>query len=169
MDVLSSFIEWFLIYYTAPMVANASPVLVSGSRLIDGGRYWRDGYPVFGPGKTWDGFFIGVFMGWLSSIPVYFYTLNPFFLVVSVFAAVSALLGDLAGSFIKRRLGIRRGDPAPVLDQLDFALMASLYYWFVSPGFRRIDYILYSLLVILFLHVMTNNIAYFLGVKDRRW
>jgi CDP-2,3-bis-(O-geranylgeranyl)-sn-glycerol synthase len=80
------------------------------------------------------------------------------------------LFGDIIGSFIKRRFGLKRGDPAPVLDQVDFALMASLYYWFTRSGFAGEPYfILYSLLLILFLHILTNNIAYYLGVKDRRW
>ncbi len=169
MDAVSSFIEWFLEYYAVPMLANAAPVLVHGSRRIDCGLVLGDGRPLLGAGKTWEGFFMGVFMGWLVSIPIYYYFENPYIPIVSVFAAASALIGDMVGSFIKRRLGIPRGDPAPVLDQLDFALMSSLYYWFVSPGFRRPDYILYSLLIILVLHVLTNNTAYYLGLKDRRW
>jgi CDP-2,3-bis-(O-geranylgeranyl)-sn-glycerol synthase len=34
--------------------------------------------------------------------------------------ALGAPLGDLIGSFLKRRLNLERGAPAPIIDQLDF-------------------------------------------------
>ena len=38
-----------------------------------------------------------------------------------------ALLGDALGSFIKRRMGIGRGKPAPILDQIDFLIVATCF------------------------------------------
>lgn len=169
MNPIATFIEWFLKYYLSPMVANASPVLVSGRYKIDLGRRFIDGKPLFGAGKTWEGFIVGAYMGFLASIPIQLYTSNEYTVLTGFLASVTALIGDIIGSFIKRRLGIKRGDPAPILDQLDFALMSTIYYWFSTPGFQRIDYIVYSLILILILHILTNNIAYYLGVKDRRW
>lgn len=169
MDAVLSFMEWFLKYFLPPMIANASPVLLRGGRPVDGERRFIDGKPLLGPGKTWQGVIIGVYMGTLSSLPISVYLESIIHMVNGFAASISALLGDMIGSFIKRRLGIPRGEPLPFLDQLDFALTASLYYWLVDPGFRRPDYLFYSLLLVLVLHITTNNVAYVLGVKDRRW
>ncbi len=170
MNQLVSFIEWFLEYYLPPMIANASPVLVNGRHRIDLGYMFIDGRPLLGAGKTWEGLVVGLYMGFLASIPLYIYFDNVYILLNGSIASLTALIGDMIGSFIKRRIGLKRGDPAPILDQLDFALMATLYYYYVAPGFQqRPYYILYSLLIILLLHILTNNIAYYIGVKDRRW
>ncbi len=170
MNIVVDFITWFLRFYLSPMVANASPVLINGRYRIDKGIVLWDGKPLLGAGKTWEGFIIGVYMGFLASLPLYFYFYDTRIVLDGLFASIMALLGDMIGSFIKRRMGIKRGDPAPILDQLDFALMATLYYWFTCSFFAsHIYYIFFSLLLILGLHVLTNNIAYYLGVKDRRW
>jgi CDP-2,3-bis-(O-geranylgeranyl)-sn-glycerol synthase len=168
-NALVEFIEWFLLFYGPPMVGNSAPVLLAGRHPVDGGRLWRDGRPILGPGKTWEGLIIGVYLAWASAILLYYYFGDPMVFIIGLVGGVSALVGDMIGSFIKRRLGLKRGDPFPIVDQLDFALMASIVYWPLSPLFRRIDFISYSLLIILVLHVATNNIAFYLGVKDRRW
>ena len=51
-------------------------------------------------------------------------------IIIGFLLGFGALVGDALGSFLKRRLGIGRGKPAPFLDQLDFIIVALI---FVSP------------------------------------
>ncbi|ABN69724.1 protein of unknown function DUF46 [Staphylothermus marinus F1] len=165
------FIYWFLKYYLSPMIANASPVLVKGIHRIDFSHIFIDGKPLFGKNKTWEGFYVGVLMGFLTSIGIGIILCEEEYILIGLGSSIFALIGDLLGSFIKRRMNIASGEPLPIIDQLDFALMATLYYYFlgIEEFISYPLYILYSLIIILALHIITNNIAYYLGVKDKRW
>jgi CDP-2,3-bis-(O-geranylgeranyl)-sn-glycerol synthase len=92
---------------------NLGAVLFAGTTPLDQGRTLRDGRRLLGAGKTVcgaaGGLLVAVAAGCAAG--VYF----PFALLV----ATGALLGDLVGSFVKRRLGWARGEPVLFLDQLD--------------------------------------------------
>ena len=85
-------------------------------------------------------------------------------LILGFILAFGALLGDAVGSFIKRRLGISSGKPAPFLDQLDFVIMSLLLISFIVP--LSIDFVLIIAFITLILHLSSNTIAYLLGIKD---
>lgn len=146
-------------------VANAAPVVLGGGRPIDGGRKYADGRPIFGPGKTIRGFVAGLIAGsvfaMLQGVAVgllYSYSLRGFLL------ALGALTGDLLGSFIKRRMNLERGAPAPVLDQLGFVVLALL---FASPLFTPSwEVVLTILIITLPIHLATNFIGHKLKLKD---
>ncbi|MET1159442.1 MAG: CDP-2,3-bis-(O-geranylgeranyl)-sn-glycerol synthase [Thermoprotei archaeon] len=164
------FMYWFIKFYLSPMIANASPVLVRGNKRIDSGKVFIDGKPLFGPNKTWEGFLLGFYLGSLTSLLVALLYRDELLILIGSGASLSALLGDLTGSFIKRRLGIKSGDPLPLLDQLDFAVFASLYYTLLDlREFYKPLYVLVSLVIITVLHILTNRVAYLLGVKDKKW
>ncbi|MCS7127870.1 MAG: CDP-2,3-bis-(O-geranylgeranyl)-sn-glycerol synthase [Sulfolobales archaeon] len=168
---LSAFLENFIKFYGAPMIANAMPVLINGSKPIDGGRLWIDGKRVFGDGKTWEGLTTGLLGGYMASLALSTYFNSTSLIPVLLTASAAALLGDLTGSFIKRRLGLRRGDPAPLLDQLDFALFATLTHLALGnlSIFNDLSFIALSLAAIALLHIATNYIAYTLKLKNRPW
>lgn len=166
------------------MVANASPVLSKGSHPIDHGRLYRDGNRLFGDGKTYEGLVTGLIAG--SSVAVIESTFTSYpieWAITGSFMAAGALLGDLFGAFIKRRLGMKRGAPAPLLDQLDFVLGAYLFgimINFVLTGQAsvfgdtldpalQLRIVETSLYLIPALHVATNVGAYVLGLKDHPW
>ncbi len=89
---------------------------------------------------------------------------------LAVFAmCVAALLGDLLGAFIKRRLGLPRGAPAPLLDQLDFLLAALLALWLIQPSVLRAIYVVIAVIITPPIHLATNTIAYLLGLKREPW
>ena len=95
---------------------------------------------------------------------------NPLFHValLRVFlVSLGAPLGDLIGSFFKRRLNLERGAPAPIIDQLDFLLGAIFLAYIIFP----LDwmYILFALLITLLLHVLANTLAYKLGYSKEPW
>jgi len=178
MDVLNTvaFALWFILPAYA---ANASPVALGGGRPIDGGRKFLDGRPIFGPGKTVRGFAAGVAVG--VAVGVVLCLLHPFllgnrepvpglhsfssYLLLSSLLSLGALTGDLLGSFLKRRLGMARGDPAFLLDQLGFLVLALLFaYPFFRPSWAMT---LFLLLLTPGLHLGTNILAYKLGMKER--
>ncbi len=106
-------------------------------------------------------------------------TLNSFSSWIGPVAtlAFGALLGDLLGSFIKRRLGIERGRKAPVLDQYDFVLGAFLLTGATFPGWVLAHYMLneavFGLILIIVLtpvlHRVVNVIGYRIGKKEVPW
>ncbi len=169
MDV--ELINLFIKYYIAPMVANAMPVFIREGRPIDGGRAWLDGRRLLGDGKTWEGFITGFIGAYLASLTVSVYVDDLGFFYKALVASTTGLLGDIFGSFIKRRIGLKRGDPMPVLDQIDFALAATLAYILLGEHvlLKKPYFILYSLIAITLLHILTNAIAYMLKLKNKPW
>ena len=108
------------------ITANAAPVLLHtlfGKRLslaIDGGRKFFDGRPVFGSSKTVRGL-IGsllctILVAELLAMPV----------ITGLLIACGAMMGDLASSFIKRRVGMKPSTQAMGLDQIPEALLPLL-------------------------------------------
>ncbi len=169
--VIYNFVLWFLKYFLPPMIANASPLLVNGRHRIDFGKNFIDGRPILGKSKTWEGLIVGVYMGGITALALSIILNDISLILVGLGASFSALMGDMVGSFIKRRVGLESGAPFPFLDQLDFALMTILYYYIIGYNevLLRIDFIIYSLILILILHIVTNNIAYYIGIKSTRW
>ena len=173
------------VYFMLPAyVANLSGLAFGGGTPVDGGKECKDGRRLIGNGVTWKGFqngtiigtlvgvllgIIGTFFGDLSvltggiiNLPVYGSVVGG--LVLGFLMAFGALLGDLVGSFIKRRIGLQSGEPAPIMDQLDFvvgALVLSLLVVRISWKF----FLIIAILSIV-LHLGANIVAYLLGIKD---
>ena len=149
--------------------ANAVPVIVGGGRPMDFGKNFFDGKPFFGKNKTFRGFFfglaVGVFVGLVESL-VFSYPV-PFSVLFSVLSPLGALFGDLAGAFLKRRLGIAPGDLLPIVDQVDFVVGAILFslplaiiYWELTVA---------VIIITPPIHLLTNFLAYKLKLKENPW
>ena len=159
---------------------NPIAALFGGGRPIDGGRVLRDGYRVLGNGKTWRGFAAGVLAGLAIGaveiavqgypLPVPLPVLTP--LAVLALAA-GALLGDMAKSFFKRRLGKDRGAAWPVVDQFDLVVGAFVLLALLEPGWIAANVTLPILVFILILtpllHRVMNLIGYAAGIKEEPW
>jgi CDP-2,3-bis-(O-geranylgeranyl)-sn-glycerol synthase len=80
---------------------------------------------------------------------------------------LGTMFGDVTGSFIKRRIGIKPGDPALLLDQLGFLIFAFVFAGTVTP----IDTGIMILLVVLtpIFHFLTNFFGYTLKLKEHPW
>jgi len=153
---------WFIL---PAYVANASPVVLGGGRPIDGGRRLADGRPIFGPGKTVRGFLGGLLAGTAAGGIQAAIAGSAVFLLAGFLLSLGALCGDLLGSFIKRRIGLERGRPAPPLDQLGFLLFAILFVLPVRAPSAQVFLIL--LAVTPAVHLAANFLAHLLGLKDR--
>lgn len=172
---------WRALYFViSPYAANAFPPLARGKHPMDFGKKFLDGNRIFGDGKTWEGFFAGLVFGtFCGTIAWLFYDkLNAIALAhnfsmpyISPFSAfvlsLGALLGDLIGSFIKRRFGMERGAPAPLLDQLDF-LSGSL---FLGSFVTEVSFgiVVWSIPLTLIIHRIANIIGYLLKLKKEPW
>lgn len=92
-----------------------------------------------------------------------------------ILCAYGAAIGDLIGSFLKRRFNLESGAPAPVIDQLDFALFAIILtsipalllpelFWIPD-----INIIIFLLILTPSVSVIANTVAFILGLKDVPW
>jgi len=154
-----------LVFILPAYCANAIPVLLGGGHPIDGGRVFPDGRPVFGSHKTIRGFVSGLLVGTLVGFGL---SLVIDYSVLLGFAvSLGALLGDLLEAFVKRRLGYAPGASFPVADQLDFVLGALLFSLLVSPPSWQVALVV--LVITPPIHLLTNFVAYHLGVKKEPW
>jgi len=85
-------------------------------------------------------------------------------ILIGFLLGFGALLGDALGSFLKRRLGIGRGKPAPILDQLDFLIVALILVSFVVE--LNVFFVVIAIVLTLVMHLIANGGAYLLGLKD---
>jgi CDP-2,3-bis-(O-geranylgeranyl)-sn-glycerol synthase len=164
MEIATLIIEALKFIFPA-YCANALPVITGGGPPLDFGKKFFDGKPLFGKNKTLRGFFfglaIGIMVGLLESI------LFGYPLLFSVLSPLGALMGDLAGAFLKRRLGIAAGGLLPIVDQVDFVVGAILFslplkvmYWELAIA---------VLIITPPIHLFTNFLAYKLKLKNNPW
>ena len=164
MEIATLIIEALKFIFPA-YCTNAVPVIVGGGPPLDLGKNFFDGKPIFGKNKTFRGFFfglaIGVTVGLVESI------LFGYPLLFSVLSPLGALMGDLAGAFLKRRLGIAPGGLLPIIDQVDFVIGAILFslplpmmYWELAIA---------VIIITPPIHLFTNFLAYKLKLKNNPW
>jgi len=164
----------YALYFILPAYcANAAPVIFGGGRPIDAGRIFIDGKPILGSHKTVRGFFAGLIVGTLVGFVLQI--VSPLQSVLFRYDAslgfvlsLGALVGDLFDSFIKRRLGFPPGSAFPILDQLDFIVGALIFSLMVSP-LPSLHIILIVLIITPPIHLVTNFLAFLLGVKSAPW
>ncbi|MCS7120079.1 MAG: CDP-2,3-bis-(O-geranylgeranyl)-sn-glycerol synthase [Nitrososphaerota archaeon] len=166
LEVLSS------LYYIFPAYcANAAPVIFGGGHPIDCNKKFCDGKPIFGSHKTIRGFLsgivIGVLVGWVQESLTPIIGVHGGGVILGLALSFGALVGDLLGSFIKRRLGMEPGSHLPVSDQIDFVLVALLFGYLVKP----ISLTQTIIIIVLTgpIHVIVNFFAYLLRLKDTPW
>jgi hypothetical protein len=116
------------------VITNGAPVLASlllGRRFnqpLDYNLQFTDERPLLGPTKTVRGIVSAIF---LTTLMAPLFGLSP--AQGSLFALL-AMSGDMASSFIKRRLGISSSHSAPLLDQLPETLLP---LWIMHPVLKE--------------------------------
>ncbi|MDN7013058.1 CDP-2,3-bis-(O-geranylgeranyl)-sn-glycerol synthase [Methanoculleus sp. FWC-SCC3] len=161
-------------------VPNSAAALFGGGRPIDLGRTFSDGRRIFGDGKTYRGFFGGILSGVLVGL-IEIWAVTAFslgalpqqtFLSVTLLAT-GALLGDLAKSFLKRRLGKGRGESWFLADQYDLVVGSFLLLLIFDPLWLSwnitIPIAVWIIVMTPLLHRVVNIIGYYIGVKEVPW
>ncbi len=175
---------WFMLPAYIP---NSAAVLFKGKTPMDFGKNFFDGRRILGRGKTWRGFFggalSGVFIGIIQNylapfLPQsYFPQFSPDIIAalgILFCLSFGAMMGDSLGSFIKRRIGIKSGGRAFLLDQLTFVFIAWLivyifYPSFFNRAFNNVPAVVTILILTPLIHRIVNIIAYKMGKKPVPW
>ena len=170
------------LYFILPAYfSNGGALAFGGGTPVDFGKYDKNGDRWIGDGVTWRGLVAGTLIGIITGAvqgyiaPMILSEIGSLIItpiitdvnsgiLIGFLLGFGALLGDALGSFLKRRLGIGRGKPAPILDQLDFIIVALLLVYPIV----KFDWIFFVIAIILTLiiHSIANGIAYLLGIKD---
>lgn len=184
MDFLTSI--FYAIYLMIPAYfANGSALVFGGGTPIDFGKNAWDNRRIAGDGCTWRGLIGGGLLGTivgglLGLLADYGIASSLFYIIASQITFISgnflkglligfllgfgALIGDVIGSFIKRRLNFERGKPVPLLDQLDFVVVSLLFVSFLI----RLPWEVIVIIMVLsiFFHLGANIFAYAIKLKD---
>ena len=147
--------------------ANAIPVIAGGGYPMDFGKNFLDGKPIFGKNKTFRGFFSGIAIG--TAVGLVESVLFSYPILLGLLLSLGALFGDLAGAFVKRRLGLAPGDLLPVIDQVDFIVGAILFSLLISLPVMSWELVVAMLIVTPPVHLLTNYAAYKLSLKSNPW
>lgn len=168
-----------VIYILPSYFANAVPVVLGGGEPIDSGRKLSDGSPVLGEGKTVRGFFAGIasalLVGALQALllPGNQWDIYPgspaSYVQAGLLLGAGTMVGDLAGSFIKRRQGIVRGKPSFILDQLMFFAFALAFSYPVAGQLLSLEAVAFLAVLTYFVHAGANVLANRLGLKSVPW
>jgi CDP-2,3-bis-(O-geranylgeranyl)-sn-glycerol synthase len=178
-------IFYSLYFFLPAFVANPSAVLTKGNTKMDFGRSFRSGRRILGDGKSWGGFAGGVLFGYILGLILFgiAYALGssinytfiiPLASIPILSLSLGSMIGDVVGSFIKRRLGMSSGQNGFLLDQYPFALMALFLLYLASPGFfLEIYWNVPAILIILVitppLHRAVNIVGYRMKRKSVPW
>lgn len=127
---------------------------------LDGGRLWFDGRPIFGPAKTIFGLPVTLVGGYLGGVLVH--SGNGWVSGLAVF------LGAVASGFLKRRLGLKRGEPLWIVDQTDYLFMAYGLFFFSGEVIDTKTFLI-ALGITIPVHILTNIIAYRLKIRETCW
>jgi CDP-2,3-bis-(O-geranylgeranyl)-sn-glycerol synthase len=170
LNIIISAIQLLLPAY----LANGAPTLLINYKKhpVDFKKKWKKSR-VLGDGKTWEGIIFACFIAFVSGILLkyaYFYLnlpwidINPF---GYAFIGLGAMVGDLAGSFAKRRLNMKRGQNAGLLDMMDFIIGALIFLRILMPYSYWIAVI--ALAITPLIHRAANIFGYKIGVKKEPW
>lgn len=154
-----------LLYILPAYIANGAPVIFGGGAPLDMHR--KIGKKrIFGNNKTFRGtafMMLGAIVIGLAEYPFFKYML-----AIAVLLGIGTILGDLIGSFIKRRIELKPGRPFPIMDQYGFFIFALILAY---PLGHLPD--TYGLIFIIILtgvmHLLTNIGAHLLKLKDVPW
>ncbi len=160
-------------YLFLPMfVANAAPVLCCRAGWVK--RWNRPLWPSrLGNNKTYGGFVCGVGGAFIIGLVQFALqgvlptVIGPALVHNVLFACLlglGALAGDSAKSFYKRGVGIKPGEPLPIIDGVDYVLGALV---FATPYLLPTQSeIIFLLIIGPVLSLLANSFSYCMGWKE---
>lgn len=154
-----------IIYIFPAYAANGAPILFGRGRPLDGGRKLK-GKRIFGDNKTVRGTVSSIICG--IAVGIIEYPFLHYMLPIAILLTIGANLGDLMGSFIKRRLNYTHGASFPVMDQYGFFILAILVA--LPLGHLPNAYgIIFLIILTGIAHIFTNRGAHRLKLKKVPW
>ncbi len=158
--------------------ANSIPVVLGGGAPLDAKRNLF-GNRLFGDGKTLRGFAAGIAAGLLVGALEGIFLPGSAWDIYSGSAAAYAfaglllgagtMVGDLAGSFIKRRQGVAQGKPSWIMDQLMFLFFAFLCSYPIASHLLSVESVLFLAGLTYVVHIGANVLAHRWGLKKVPW
>ncbi|MGB5327358.1 MAG: CDP-archaeol synthase [Gammaproteobacteria bacterium] len=146
------------------VLANGAPVVVKklfGPRLaypLDAGKKFIDGQPLFGTSKTIRGIIASILTTSMGAL------LIGYSMQTGLLFATASLTGDLASSFVKRRLNLPPSSRALGLDQLPESIFPLLLCW-QSLG---LDIVTAATVVVIFFvgELLLSKLLFRLNIRD---
>jgi CDP-2,3-bis-(O-geranylgeranyl)-sn-glycerol synthase len=158
-----------IVFFLPAYVANTAAGFFGGGAPLDRGKKLWDNRRVFGDGKTINGTLGGILCGVLYKLGENLYLSNAPLaeLGLAFILSFGALSGDVLGSFVKRRIGIEKGESGPFLDQLDFVIGGLFLASFVVE--LKIETVIILLLITPIGHLGVNIVGFLLHKKEVPW
>ncbi|MGL5830825.1 MAG: CDP-archaeol synthase [Candidatus Altimarinota bacterium] len=139
---------------------------------------------ILGDHKTLGGLISAVIGGMIGGVMIFLPALIGNFFLESLgwslwvggVLGFGAIMGDVLKSFFKRRMAIASGKSWPFFDQVDFVIGAWVASWFIT-GFDKAFafefgtwiFFVTALIITPLLHLLSNIVAYKLGLKKVWW
>ena len=147
------------------LIANGTPVITAAACgawcawPLDGGRVLADGRRLLGDAKTWRGVALAPLAAGLGAM------LLDLPAMVGIVVGITAMLGDLLSSFVKRRLGVPTSGMALGLDQIPEALLPLLA---VADRFALSGLAIAAIVAsFALLELSLSPIFYWFGIRNR--
>ena len=133
---------------------------------------------IFGKNKTFRGLIFGIIFAIIMTFVQFILYNNNILVGISIadysnwlligfLMGSGAVFGDLAESFVKRRMNYEPGKSMVPFDQSDFVVGALIFvYPWVSLSFNKIIIIL---ILSFILHIIINHIAFYIGMRKEKW
>ena len=108
----------------------------------------------------------GLFYRFLINLNLEYILDNPINagLITGFVITFGGLIGDIVGSFIKRRSGIERGKTFIFLDQLGFLVLGFIFIYPIIPW--PIEWFLLLIPTTFIVHILANLFGYLTGLQD---
>ena len=155
---------WQPLWFILPAyMGNTTPIFVKKLKFLDQPvdfGFKIKGKRLFGQNKTWRGLFFGSLAGIFTGL------CQARGIRVGFVLGLGALLGDLLGSFIKRRLNMAPGEPHVLLDQTPYVLVPMVIYACFWPFPLTFAQSLFLVLFSLWLHRASNILYFKIGLKE---
>jgi CDP-2,3-bis-(O-geranylgeranyl)-sn-glycerol synthase len=164
MITLYSILIYPILFILPAWITNAVPVIFGGGAPLDFGRK-IGGKRVFGDHKTIRGTLAGLLGGFVTSLLLAIY--YPFALGAAL--TIGAVFGDLLGSFIKRRFGLKEGASVLGMDQYLFFITAVIFALPFISIFPSAEGLIVLVVLTGLLHKLSNVVAHRLKLKKVPW
>lgn len=164
-------------------VANMMPVFARRIPFLDYPIDFNIKYknkPIFGRNKTFRGFFFGILgaiiVSYIMSLLYQYPAIQQISFIdfsqvhwayFGFMIGLGVLVGDAVESVVKRRKGIKPGQPFFPWDQLDLLIGALVFISFIKlPTWQMI--VFYFIFVPL-IHITFRHVGYYLGINKKKW